>query len=70
MSRFEAFSEQAEAKRLLEAAIVEGPVHAYLFHGPAGVGKRKLARAFARELIGTTWTTHPDVYEFSTRSER
>ena len=27
--------EQDEAKRLLEAALRERPVHAYLFHGPA-----------------------------------
>ena len=63
MSRFESVSEQQEAKRLLEAAIDEGPVHAYLFHGPAGVGKRKLARAFALELLGTTRAAHPDLYE-------
>ena len=59
VSRFEHAKEQYEAKRLLEAALVEGPVHAYLFHGPAGVGKRELARAFARELLGTTRLSHP-----------
>ena len=62
MSRFESVSEQPEAKRLLEAAVVEGPVHAYLFHGPAGVGKRSLARAFALELLGTARSAHPDLY--------
>ena len=46
-SSFEAFSEQAEAKRLLGAALAEGPAHAYLFHGPPGVGKRG-ARARVR----------------------
>jgi hypothetical protein len=69
VSRFERFSEQTEAKRLLDAAIVEGPVHAYLFHGPAGVGKRKLARAFALELLGTTRAAHPDLYELEALGE-
>ncbi len=69
MSRFEAASEQHEAKRLLEAALDEGPSHAYLFHGPAGVGKRELARSFARELIGTTRTLHPDLYELAPLGE-
>jgi DNA polymerase III subunit delta' len=69
VSRFDAASEQHEAKRLLEAAVVEGPVHAYLFHGPAGVGKRKLARLFAQELIGTTRAAHPDIYELDALGE-
>nr|MDQ3823822.1 DNA polymerase III subunit delta' [Actinomycetota bacterium] len=66
MSSFETFPEQAEAKRLLQAALAEGPVHAYVFHGPAGVGKRAAALAFARELLGgderATRGTHPDLY--------
>jgi DNA polymerase-3 subunit delta' len=49
---FETFPEQADAKRLLRAAVGEGPAHAYLFHGPPGVGKRTAAIAFASELIG------------------
>ena len=66
---FESFSEQAEAKRLLAAALAEGPAHAYLFHGPQGVGKRDFARAFARELLGTTREVHPDLYELEALGE-
>jgi DNA polymerase-3 subunit delta' len=66
---FESFSEQAEAKRLLGAALAEGPAHAYLFHGPHGVGKRNFARAFARELLDTTREVHPDLYELEALGE-
>ena len=63
---FEEVVEQAEAKRLLQAAIADGPAHAYLFHGPAGVGKRKTALAFAGELLGDRGRVerqaHPDLY--------
>ena len=44
MTTFADIPEQAEAKRLLEAALAEGSAHAYLFHGPAGVGKRQAAK--------------------------
>ncbi len=37
----------------LDAAIGEGPSHAYLFKGPAGSGKRSLARAFAAEILAS-----------------
>ncbi len=66
MNDFEAVSEQHEAKRLLSAALAEGPAHAYLLHGPSGVGKRDLALLFAAELLGdharVERRTHPDLY--------
>jgi DNA polymerase-3 subunit delta' len=66
MTAFETVPEQHEAKRLLSAALAEGTVHAYLFHGPNGVGKRELARRFAAELLGdharVERGTHPDLY--------
>src|SRR5205823_11475092 len=63
---FESIPEQAEAKGLLAAALAQGPAHAYLFHGPAGVGKRAAGLAFASELLGgdprVERRTHPDLY--------
>ena len=65
---FDAFPEQEEAKRLLEAALRQGDgrAHAYLFHGPRGVGKRRAALAFAGELLGDAprveRRAHPDLY--------
>lgn len=66
MSAFDAISEQLEAKRLLSAALDDGPAHAYLLHGPPGVGKRDLALLFAAELLGerarVERRSHPDLY--------
>ena len=66
MDSFETFPEQDEAKRLLRAALAEGTAHAYLFHGPPGVGKRRAALAFAGELLGSpdrvARLAHPDCY--------
>jgi DNA polymerase-3 subunit delta' len=63
---FDEVVEQREAKLLLQAAVVEGPAHAYLFHGPPGVGKRKAALAFAASLLGdrarVERQAHPDLY--------
>jgi DNA polymerase-3 subunit delta' len=74
VSTFATFSESSnfehpEAGRLLDAALREGPAHAYLFHGPPGVGKREVARTFARALIGTTRAVHPDLYELDALGE-
>lgn len=69
MSTFARFSEHPEAGRLLDAALREGPAHAYLFHGPPGVGKREVARAFARSLLGTEREFHPDLYEIDALGE-
>ena len=69
MSTFVRFSEHSDASRLLEAALREGPVHGYLFHGPPGVGKREVARAFARSLLGTEREFHPDLYELDALGE-
>ena len=66
MTSFRGFPEQAEARRLLDAALAEGPAHAYLFHGPPGVGKRQAALGFAGELLHDPGRVerlaHPDLY--------
>ena len=66
MDAFATVPEQAEAKRLLGAALRDGPAHAYLLHGPAGVGKRRAAIAFAGALLGDAGRVerraHPDLY--------
>src|SRR5438067_10088075 len=63
---FDDLPEQHDAKRLLEAALAEGPTHAYLLHGPPGVGKRAAAVLFAAELLGeharVERRMHPDLY--------
>ena len=66
MEHFASVPEQLAAKRLLEAALADEPAHAYLLHGPAGVGKRTAAIAFAAALLGderrVEARTHPDLY--------
>jgi DNA polymerase-3 subunit delta' len=66
MGPFASVPEQLEAKRLLKAALDSGGAHAYLLHGPAGVGKRTAALAFAGALLGDArrveLRSHPDLY--------
>jgi DNA polymerase-3 subunit delta' len=66
MELFASVPEQPEAKRLLAVALAEGGAHAYLLHGPAGVGKRTAAFAFAGALLGderrVAARSHPDLY--------
>lgn len=66
MEPFASVPEQPEAKRLLGAALANGGAHAYLLHGPAGVGKRTAAFAFAAALLGderrVEARAHPDLY--------
>ncbi len=65
MEPFAGIPEQAEAKRLLASALADGDAHAFLFHGPAGVGKDAAAFAFAGSLLGdprrVVERTHPDL---------
>jgi DNA polymerase-3 subunit delta' len=65
VSVFAEVPEQPEAKRLLAVALADGPAHAYLLHGPTGVGKRTAARALAGALLGdqrrVVAGTHPDL---------
>jgi DNA polymerase-3 subunit delta' len=48
----DALEAHPHARLVLSAALADRPSHAYLFHGPAGTGKREAARAFAAELLG------------------
>ena len=65
MDPFASVPEQAEAKRLLSGALAGGHAHAFLLHGPAGVGKTTAALAFAAALLGdrerVLRRVHPDL---------
>jgi DNA polymerase-3 subunit delta' len=51
---------QAQARKVLQSALASGRVHhAWIFHGPAGVGKLTAAVAFAAALLDPT--TAPDL---------
>jgi DNA polymerase-3 subunit delta' len=52
MSALPGIDEHPHARALLLPALPPGAAsHAYLFHGPAGAGKRAVARAFAAALL-------------------
>ncbi len=51
MSALAVLQPHPHASAVLGAALERRPSHAYLFHGPAGTGKRSAARAFAAELL-------------------
>src|SRR5215211_4434975 len=46
-----ATEDQPAARLALAGALASGPLHAYLFAGPPGTGKRAAARAFAAEIL-------------------
>jgi len=60
---------QSEAVERLKAA-VNSPVHAYLFVGPAGVGKRRAALTFAGELLASASSQGAERHQDQSRAER
>ena len=73
MEPFAAIPEQHEAKRLLNAALAEGEAHAYLFHGPAGVGKSEPPSRSPERCSGMpvgSPSAHTRIFAWSSRSAR
>lgn len=62
MSELDALPGNIQAKDVLKK-LVATPPHTLLFEGPKGVGKKRFARAFARELLQSTKKEHPDFFE-------
>jgi DNA polymerase-3 subunit delta' len=48
-----ALAHQPHARAVLLHDLAHGPVHAYVFYGPGGTGKRECARLFAAELLAS-----------------
>jgi DNA polymerase-3 subunit delta' len=57
----DATEDQPSARLALAAALSAGPLHAYLFAGPRGAGKRTAARAFAAEILAAGTADPEDV---------
>ena len=68
VSGFETVPEQHEAKRLLAAALQEGPAHAYLFHGPPASASGSSRAASRRSCSATTRGSSAAVIPTSTSS--
>ncbi len=54
---------QKQWEELYRLAERDAVPHALMFYGPAQVGKRTVARAFARHLTGAEGAWHPDIIE-------
>ena len=69
-AELEGLDAQPHARAVLTPALAPGgsPSHAYLFHGPAGTGKRAVARAFAAALLEAGARSPDTVAERVTRN--
>lgn len=64
----QATEHQPRVRAALTAALRGGASHAYLLHGPAGTGKREVARAFAAELLAAAVPEGTDAAETRRRA--